>query len=492
MKRIALWLALAMLMTCMAGIGQAAAVDPATLKPYELVWYTLGSEAEDHQLVTDEINKILTERFNATIKMIPNSNSEHRTKLQLITAAMEPFDLCFVDTQYADYVAKEAFYPLTDLLAEYGQDMMATYPQNLWDSVTINGEIYAVPTHKYSCQHMLYNIDLDAAEAAGVDATKVVDWESFLAYLREMKAAGGDRNGYVTGIDENIVWALWPIEAMTGNLNDPGVVVVGDKSVAGVERNVVFNQYATPEFESFVRDVYALAQEGILPLDPDTKVTLEAFDPAVMVQDSMAKRTPGYEKTYGVRYHVYFINDAVQTTAKIYGSMNAISDTSGDPARAMMFLNAMNSQKDLANMVFYGLEGVHYGRNEEGQIDLKMYRAEGEASRYNLTAWSLPGFLSTDPDTTLPIDMVERYEAFSKVLIPADNLGFAFDETQVMTELAAIRSVVAEYMKPLVKGLSDPDVNLPQFLSQLEAAGVGAVLAEEQAQLNAWRQAQGY
>ncbi len=465
--------------------------DPKDLPPYEIVWYSLGKKAEDHQEVVDEISKRMKEKFNATLKLIPLEQSEHSEKLSMMIDSQQKFDLTFVSTQYADYVAKQAFEPLTDLLKKYGKTMLDVYPQNLWDSVTVNGEIYAIPTHKYSCQHVLYNLNRTEAEKVGVDVDKVKDWESFKNFMIDMKKAGGDPNGYVGNMAFYVYSALYPMEAMTGNDRDPGVVIIGDQSYSNQKRNIVFNQFDTPEFKAFCEDAYMLAQKGCLPRDPDTKVELDKFDPAVSVQDSMAKRTPGYEKTYGVKLKPYFVNNATQTTSKIYGSMNAISATSGDPARAMMLVDLLNSDVEFADLFFYGIEGKHWGRNEEGQIDLSMYLKEGETRRYDITAWALPGFLTAEPDTSLPLDMVDRYNKFADTLLAADNLGFALDETPIMTELAAVRSVVQEYLDPLAKGLSNPDKELPKFLKALESSGVDRIIGEQQKQLDSWRKKQG-
>ena len=79
-----------------------------------------------------------------------------------------------------------------------------------------------------------------------------------------------------------------------------------------------------------------------------------------------------------------------------------------------------------------------------------------------MTTWSLPGFITAEPDTSLPVNMVEMYEAFDKELVYADNMGFAFDEEPVMTELAAIRQVTNEYYRALTAGRADPETELPQ------------------------------
>ncbi len=491
MKKLSFLVAMILLLAFIPGV--MLAVDASKLEPYEIVWYTLGTEREGQQAVIDKINEYLTKKFNATLKMYVNTNSDHLQKLQLLISAREKFDICFVSGQYASYVSQEAFYPLRELLKEYGPALMETYPQNLWDSVTINGEIYAVPVHKYSCSHYYFIINMDAAKKAGVDTdwitadmSKMDRWNAFINYVLEMKKAGADTNGFITSMGSQPFTALFPNEAMTGNSNDPGVVILGDDTFTGYERNQVFNQFATPEFEGYVRDAYKLAQAGALPLDPETIAKLDQHDPVVSVQDSMAKRLSGYEVTYGADFEPYFISYAFQTTDKIYGSMNAISDTSDDPARAMMFLNALIEDRDFANLVFYGIEGVNWNRNADGQIEMT------DPKTYAMTTWALPGFLTAEPDISLPIDMVDRYNAFAKELVPADNLGFALDEEPIMIELAAIRQVVAEYLEPLTKGLANPDTELPKFIDGLQSAGVDTAIAEMQKQLDAWRVAQGY
>ena len=485
MKKLALFLALALLM---ATIPTAALAEATELEPYELVWYTLGTPADGDAAVMEKINEYLTEKFNCTLRMIASGSAEHDERLNLLINGMEKFDLCFVAQDYASYVAMEAFYPLTDLLNEYGQDILAQYPQSLWDSVTIRGEIYAVPTHKYSCSHYYYMFNKGAADAAGVDlswingdGTKMEKWESFKETLYALKEANASPNGYITNLGTGPFNALYPTECLTGNDNEPGVVTIGGDSFANQEPGVVFNQYDTPEFEAYVRDAYAMAQAGILPLDPETTVGLAEGVIALQYQDSMGKRLPGYEEQYGIELEAYFINYAFTNTNKIYGSMNAISATSEDPARAMMFLNEMIASTEFANLVFYGIEGVNWNRNEDGQIEMT------NPKTYNMTTWALPGFLTAEPDVSLPIDMVDRYNAFSETLIYADNMGFALDKSPITVEMAAISNVMAEYLDPLCNGLSDPDENLPKFREALKAAGVDTVIAEIQSQLDAWR-----
>ena len=492
MKKLCLLLVFVLMM---AGFTAFAEIDPSTLDPYEIVWYTVGEVHEKDAEVEAAINAYLTEKFNCTLKIIKGTYNETVEKMQYLSSGQEKFDLVMIANEYANYVAKEAFYPLSDLIQEYGQDILAKWPASLWQAVTIDGEFYAVPTHKYSCSHYYFQISIDQANEAGVDVEWVYDdtldkferWDAFKTFTKELAAANAGPNGYITSFSSAQFQALYPYEALTGNNEDPGVCVVGDGSFEGVEHNVVINQYATPEFEAFVKDTYELAQAGVLPKDPDTGASLKKNDPVVVTQDSMAKRLAGNEKTYKHDFEPYFTNYAFTTTDKIYGSMNAISATSGDPARVMMFLNACVADPEFANLVAYGIEGLNWDRNEDGQIT----RHADESKWYINTAY-YHAFIIAEPDNTLPVNMVEMYEAFGKELAYSDNVGFAFDESGILTELAAVRQVISQYLDPLVGGLADPETTLPAFLDALNAAGVDVVIDELQNQLDAWRAGMGF
>ena len=152
-----------------------------------------------------------------------------------------------------------------------------------------------------------------------------------------------------------------------------------------------------------------------------------------------------------------------------------------------MFLNACVADPEFANLVAYGIEGLNWDRNEDGQIT----RHADESKWYINTAY-YHAFIIAEPDNTLPVNMVEMYEAFDKVLVPSDNVGFAFDESSILTELAAVRQVTEQYLSPLVSGLADPETTLPAFLEALDAAGVNVVIDELQNQLDAWRVSMGF
>ena len=56
----------------------------------------------------------------------------------------------------------------------------------------------------------------------------------------------------------------------------------------------------------------------------------------------------------------------------------------------------------------------------------------------------------------------------------------------VSTQAAAISNVYNQYYKALTYGDVNPDDIMPQFLADLEAAGINELIADYQAQVDAW------
>ena len=68
-------------------------------------------------------------------------------------------------------------------------------------------------------------------------------------------------------------------------------------------------------------------------------------------------------------------------------------------------------------------------------------------------------------------------------------MGFVFDASNVSSEIAACTNVVSQYYNTIVLGLGDTEKLMAEFRAELKAAGIDTIIAEKQAQLDAWAQA---
>ena len=147
----------------------------------------------------------------------------------------------------------------------------------------------------------------------------------------------------------------------------------------------------------------------------------------------------------------------------------------------MQFLELLNTDAELNNLLNFGIEGKHYNKISENQIEL--IPDSGYAPN---RAWTFgTAFLSyylPGQDT----DIWEQTKALNEESVAAPTLGFTFDSSAVQSEMAQCASVYEEFAPSLITGSVDPAEVLPQFLEKLEKAGADTIIAEEQAQINAW------
>ena len=65
--------------------------------------------------------------------------------------------------------------------------------------------------------------------------------------------------------------------------------------------------------------------------------------------------------------------------------------------------------------------------------------------------------------------------------------GFVFDSSSVTSQYAAVNNVIMQYYCGLDCGSVDPETTIPQFVQALKEAGIDDIIAEKQAQYDAWR-----
>ena len=101
-------------------------------------------------------------------------------------------------------------------------------------------------------------------------------------------------------------------------------------------------------------------------------------------------------------------------------------------------------------------------------------------------SYSLPNSSGCRQWFDVPSYFWELSEQTNKEGIPSLALGFSFDPTPVADQVTACTNVYNQYYLPLINGEVDIDEILPVFQKALKDAGIDAIVAEKQAQLDAW------
>jgi putative aldouronate transport system substrate-binding protein len=150
-----------------------------------------------------------------------------------------------------------------------------------------------------------------------------------------------------------------------------------------------------------------------------------------------------------------------------------------------MFLDMMYTNKDLVNTLIWGIEGKHYVKVSDNVIrypdgldsSTVGYTMNSLTTSNPFIAYTLEG---EDPNIA---QTIQQWNAAAK---KSAALGFTFNASEVQNELTAIGNVLQQYQRVLETGSVDPKQMLPEFISQLKAAGIDRVIEQKQSQLDAW------
>lgn len=489
-KTMSLGLAAAMAVS-VAACGNSEKGDSASNEnAIPLKWYVAsGGTYTDVEAVQKAVNEYVAEQYdmNIDLELIFTDFANYPQKMQMVISSGEEYDICWTsnwNNNYFDNINKNAFMELDELLPEEASELQKSIDEYIWDSVKVDGKIYGVPNQQVFFKQNYVAIAKEYVEKYNLDTSKIKklsDLEEFFLQVKEdqpnIYPLAASNKGTVS---KN--YLAIGFEPLIGQ-NVPGVITAD-----GTDTKVI-NQYEELEsLKEFYDLMYSWQKKGIVRQDaatvsddavPDIKVgkhiaALNAtFKPGV---ETIEKNNFG-----GKDVEFVMLSDAYISTDSMVSSLNAISRTSKHPKEAMQFLNLVNTDEKLYNMLCFGVEDVHYTLDEEGKVivdDSKGYNPNVDwvfGNQFN-------GILRAGQEDGIWEKTKEANTAAEKSRI----LGFTFNSTTVTNELAAVNAVIDQYALPLETGAVNPEEVLPEFVQKLKAAGCDTVIEEIQKQLDAW------
>ena len=448
--------------------------------PYNILWYNIGTPQKDTEMVFETLSEYTAEKIGATVDMVLFDWGEYNDRMRVITASGEPYDIAFTSSwanHYGPNVERGAFLPLTDLLEEYGQGILEVVNPAFFQGITIDNEVYAVPANKELGWWEVWIFNSDIVEKYGLDTSTITNFEDLASMLEIVK--NGESADFTPIMADRTFSVDVPEYAFLVDRDQPFVVDFegGDPTVK--------NLYETPEMMETLRTLHRYYEAGYFRKDVATLNNTEElrknhrwfvgkahFQPFA---DLLFERDWGMNLEYASSYTPYADNFSTQ------GSMQAISVTSGSPERSMAFLNLMNTDPYVRNLVGFGVEDVHWQNVGENTIE-KLHQGKD----YQVPGFTLQNLFITHLFSDDPANKWEVFEEFNESCRPSPALGFQFDITPVKNELTALRNIHEEYKPFLLTGTVNPDEIVPEYLSRLEEAGSNVVMEEVQRQYSAW------
>ncbi|WP_337102589.1 ABC transporter substrate-binding protein [Paenibacillus sp. YIM B09110] len=452
--------------------------------PYELTmaYFTFGAVPQDLLLIQDEVNKIAQQKINVTVKLLPISFSAWTNQVNLMLTSNEKLDLMpLFGTSYANMVAKGQLIELDDLLKNQDNGILEVLGPDYANAAIINGKTYAVPSIRDFAASYGFLMRKDIADKQKIDINGIKTLDDLEAVLKTLKDNEPGISPLAVGSGGSPI-ASYSTRDSLGD--DMGVLLNNGQDLK------VVNWYETQEYADLLKRMRNWYQAGYIPKDAITiKESSADLIRASKAAGYLVPMKPGLSaqetRVSATEMIVSEMLPAVAKTSTVTNIMWGIAPNSKNPEKAMEFLNLMYTDKEIVNLLDWGIEGKHFTKVSDNVIDYPEGVNAGNVS-YTGAGWLFGNqFLSYTFNGDDP-DQWNKLKEFNDNAIKSKALGFTFDSSSVKTEVAAVTNVVVQYRMALENGVLDPDIALPEFISKMKDAGIDKIIAEKQKQLDAW------
>lgn len=496
-KILALVMALCML------LGMTAAVAESELPYVELDWYVCESTQTANQQVWDALNTYFVEKINAKINFHFISPDEYNSKMTPILMSGQKADIINVNSNlnYVEWTKKGAFVAIDELLTTYAPETTALVGEDFFDAMKVDGKIYGIPSVKDSVQMYSAILNKTVWEDLGVEIPEeITDYRDLVPYLYTLYEARNEKYPELKeqgvpitrSYPEITKWVQFEqINSLIGT-NVNGVPGMTGFAADGTE---VFSIYQTEEYKEMCRTIGKMRTDGLFYNQGDVWY----FDSDRVFSNTYPLRDIGsgwvecaqyaHDSTHTYESCMVPYKYNVATTNYLHAAANCISSTSENPERAMMALELINTDEYVATTLRFGTEGDFWTQNEDGTINTDgTLNNDKNANFYWYGAQFGAVVKAKVPASSGSAQFMEKMAAANAKGVPG-NMGFIFDPTPVQNEIAACSAVIDEFDVNLRYGKideSEVEGELQAFSDKLDASGIAKIVAEAQAQLDAY------
>lgn len=453
-----------------------------------LKWIVTGSgDQKDISLVEEEINEYLEDKINATVDITTYLwGDDFNNRITIMAAAGEPYDINFTSNwtaYYSNLASAGAFKDITDMLDTYAPKTKAFLGKNILKGAEVNGRVYAIPVYNSSivdsCGIVVNN---ELVKKYNIDISKIKKIQDLEPILKTVKSKDKKLIAFCPfdkyGNQSDIV-NLLNYDVFTSDC--PGAVLRDGKSTK------VINEFETNDAKNLFSLMNKWYKAGYIPKSAPSGS--QFFDSNKNNIFAMYSNITASTRDEMINYDMIDmvpvqLGNSALTTNGIRGAMQAISSTSKNPERALMFLELVNTDNTLSDMINYGIEGLHYERTGNNTITQLL---QDEYSYNPGTAWI---FGNESIASSLPGYSPERWNAQDKRLktaVLSPLLGFEFDPSPVKDQVSKIYNIKNKYLSDLSLGKVNPTTTLSKMNSEMKKAGLQKILTEMQKQVDKFK-----
>jgi len=509
-------------------IEQKTGLDKQIADADALRWVCIGDKPADYDAVMAEVNKIVEPELGVKLKLefIDPAQFTEKTKTQM--ASHDPVDLYFTGyvNNYQTAVEMKGLYDITDMLDNIKMSdgsvhsMSEVIEQYYLDSATVNGRIYGIPNQQVISNPNCIQINKAVAEECGVDLVGLQEMAINNTNAETSKALMDKMTEELAKIKAKRpdLYTMFPFNPALTNIYEDiagSVAVRKDDSAEDGKLELVIPTFTEEAKYSYAK-INEWYQKGYIRADI-ASVAQEARTVEDNKKIGMTNTTwkPGQEIYYVNQYgsdpaYAFFQKPYVGRTSPL-ATMISVGAFSKNPEASVKLIYMLNSNKELYNLICWGIEGKHYVKNADGTAtelkdagyDLMAQNAwkygnqfnghimEGQPASYNEGDVLFNGYDYKSKGITLTDDQIKDVWAQTQTMndVIADKsplIGFVPNLTDLQAEIANIKNVNDEYKAKREYGTDPVDSWYNDYIAALKTAGIERVRDELQKQVDAW------
>lgn len=483
-KALSITLVLVMATTLMAGVMSTAFAQE---EPYT-VYFAYHAPKEGNQAALNEVMNELTMReLNMKVELIPIGWDTYNQKYPAMLAAQQPLDISFVFSfSFASFLDAGFIVDASDYV-EYTPDIFEVLGDDAQVGY-IGDMLVGFPVMNTRAAPSAIFVRKDIFDALGYKESDfnvtTDDYASFgqiTEMLGRIKEAYPDMvpfDGHRIFAENSFTW----VDAMSdgfGVLENYG------------QTTTVTNWYESEQIKQFSLLAREWFEKGYT--SKDIAVTQElgqgkmkAGNSAAFFASYTANALTSVKSQTGYDCVMIPVSAKMKSTTSVNAVLNCVMQQSKDKVKAFQFLNWCYTSKEFNDLLNWGVPGVDWVVNDDGQADYPEGVTTQTVNYHSDFGFIYPNQFLMTPWAGSPADIWEAYREFDEDAIASKAFGFSFDAVNVANEVAQCSAVLSKYQADIFFGAVDTETGLASLNAELYDAGLQTIMDEKQRQLDAW------
>lgn len=443
-----------------------------------------GIEENDLSMVEEKINEIVRKELQVEITFV-RTNSYSST-VNLMLAGEEQLDVMLASGNiFIESYINDELVSLDNLLYKYGKGIIKEVDSEMIAACKINNRLYGLPNNKdFAAGTNAFMLRKDILEKYHINQDEIQTMEDLEQVFELVKTKEPDMTVLASG-GGTMLSNLYFSNLMTNYFR------VGVHLDYGRDEELV-NLFETEEYYNALKRVRNWYLKGYL--DEDMLEETEPLFTRVKKGELFAYTTkwkPGLESQdmNGAKTDLVCVRLGENVVSfNTYAVMPyVITKNTVSARKSMELLNLFYTNEEIANLLSYGVEGVHYKKTEDGHFT---YINHEKNNPFINNAWKVPNQFISGVWEGNPLTLWDDMREFNEDSIHACDSEFFFDITPAITEYFTLRNIYSKYKLILENGMVNPEEGLKKMNKEMKENGIDDVLAEERKQFKAWQNRQ--